>query len=271
MPSKAVAVVVTLSDQEKLTADEEISLRQVVHFLGQYDKFFVAPDHIRVPREDFGVKRYRRRYFGSAAAHSRLLLSRDFYRTFEDYQYILLYHLDALVLQDRLEEWCAAGFDYIGAPWLPSDDSPWVTVAHVGNGGFSLRNVQSFLKVLESRRLAEDPDLYWTQFAASKPAPIRYANAWRKYLKRMRLFNGVRWQTQRWRRNEDHFWSNCAVRFLPEFKVAPVEEGLRFAFEVAPRRCLELTGGELPFGCHAWPKYDRGFWEPYLVSNGATH
>ncbi len=67
------------------------------------------------------------------------------------------------------------------------------------------------------------------------------------------------------RQNEDYFWADEAVRYCPEFKVASLDVGLRFAFEVAPRRCFELNNGTLPFGCHAWPRYDRAFWEPYLL------
>jgi hypothetical protein len=26
----------------------------------------------------------------------------------------------------------------------------------------------------------------------------------------------------------------------------------------------ELNGHELPFGCHAWERYDRAFWEEQL-------
>jgi hypothetical protein len=26
-----------------------------------------------------------------------------------------------------------------------------------------------------------------------------------------------------------------------------------------------MNNHRLPFGCHAWPRYDRMFWEPYLV------
>jgi len=66
-------------------------------------------------------------------------------------------------------------------------------------------------------------------------------------------------------RNNDVFWSDRAVRFLPEFKVASFEEGLRFAFEAAPRTCFEMNGRKMPFGCHAWARYDRSFWEPFLL------
>jgi hypothetical protein len=34
---------------------------------------------------------------------------------------------------------------------------------------------------------------------------------------------------------------------------------------MAPRFCFEQNDMRLPSGCHAWPKYDRKFWEPYLL------
>jgi hypothetical protein len=219
------------------------------------------------------VKHFPGRFFGSAIAHSRLMLSPAFYQAFADYKFVLLHHLDALVLEDRLEEWCERDLDYVGAPWLHCEDSPWVNVPRVGNGGFSLRKIASFLKVINSTRLQESPAEYWERFAASRPRPVRYANIWRKYLKHLRVFNGARWQMRCWsgrgnQINEDYFWSDEAVKFYPEFKVASVETGLQFAFEVAPKRCLQLNNGKLPFGCHAWPRYDRSFWEPYLLESG---
>jgi hypothetical protein len=27
-----------------------------------------------------------------------------------------------------------------------------------------------------------------------------------------------------------------------------------------------MNGGNMPFGCHAWERYDRRFWEPHLLS-----
>ena len=81
----------------------------------------------------------------------------------------------------------------------------------------------------------------------------------------------VRGHARRWpdcnvRSNEDYFWSDEARRFDAGFCVAPFEAGLAFGFEAAPRLCLEFNDGRLPFGCHAWPRYDRKFWEPYLLA-----
>src|SRR5207237_10589092 len=63
------------------------------------------------------------------------------------------------------------------------------------------------------------------------------------------------------------FWSDESVKYYPGFKIASVELGLRFGFEVAPRVCFAQNNYTLPFGCHAWPKYDRDFWEPYLLKS----
>jgi hypothetical protein len=71
-------------------------------------------------------------------------------------------------------------------------------------------------------------------------------------------------------RNNDYFWSYDAPHYWPPFKIAPVDEALQFAFEAAPRLCFELNHRRLPFGCHAWMKFDRDFWKPYLLSAGET-
>ena len=168
-PPKTVAVVVPLSNREELTPDEAISLRHLVHFLGKYDKFLVVPQNLKVNYPGFGIQRFPHKFFGSAAAHMQLMLSRKFYQTFQEYKYILLYHLDALVFSDQLMQWCETNLDYIGAPFLTCPDSPWVKVPRVGNGGFSLRKIESFLKVIDSPRYAVEPAKYWEAFYTSKP------------------------------------------------------------------------------------------------------
>jgi hypothetical protein len=85
---------------------------------------------------------------------------------------------------------------------------------------------------------------------------------------RLRRFNNVRFDIAQYmvdRENNDTFIANRSTHYYPEFKIASLETALRFSFECVPRYCFELTGRTLPFGCHAWPKYDRAFWEPYLL------
>jgi len=260
-----VAVVVPLSNRPDLTADEKISIRHLTHFLSKYDKYLVVPKSLKVSYPGFALKPFSNRFFGRTEAHKRLSFSPEFYETFSDYKYILMYHLDALVFSDQLLEWCSTDLDYIGAPFFKCDDSPWVKVPRVGNSGFSLRKVESFLKIIRSREYTNDPDDHWRAFCESRTLFSRYLNLPRKHLKRLRMFNGVRRHLKYYEKNDDYFFADYAKHYYPEFKIASFDVGLRFAFEVAPNRCLEMNGRKLPFGCHAWARYDRKFWEPYLL------
>lgn len=272
-PPKDVAIVVPLSTRAHLLPDEEISLRHLNHYLGRYDKYVVAPRGLQLDFEGFGVKRFSRKFFGSVSAHNHLLHTKAFYRGFREYRFIFFYHLDSLVFSDQLREWCATDLDFIGPPWIHCSDSPWVTTPRVGNGGFSLLRVEAALKVLHNRHRLS-PETFWLDpFTRSRwTRPIA---ALLKEMRRLRpeshfinvLLN--EWECMEnpssLGRNSDAFWSDNAVHYDPAFRVATLEQGLRFGFEVAPRKCFEMNGARMPFGCHAWGRYDRAFWTPHLI------
>jgi hypothetical protein len=267
-----VGIVVPISNRPELTEDEQISLRHLRHFLDGYDKFIIAPKGLKFELPGFQTRYFSRKFFGSARAHGRMLYTPQFYKCFEDYKYILMHHLDALVFSDSLMEWCATGVDYIGAPWLPCPDNAWMKEAEprVGAGGLSLMKVSAMLEVLRERYRRE-PVTYWEdRFAgAISVLPMILKYPWRLVPERLR---GLRGQRVRRRlrvevnaRNNDLFWSYQAPKYVPGFRIADWKTGLRFAFEGGPRQCFELNDRKLPFGCHGWPKYDREFWEPYLL------
>lgn len=275
-PTRDVAIVVPLSSRPVLAPEEDVSLRHLCHYLGDRDKYLILPPGVSMERPGFKSVHFPTKFFGSAAAHNRLLMWPDFYRAFEDYEYILMYHLDSLVLSSDITRWCQAGFDYIGAPWLPCSDMPWVKEPRVGNGGFALMKIQSVLTVLHNRYRLE-PATFWSDILTRNRKPLRFLfellEALQPLFPKSRL---IQRPLEDWTitekpdihgRNNDFFWSFDAVRYFPEFKVAPVEEGLRFAFEGAPRMCFEMNNRKLPFGCHAWAKFDRAFWEPFLITN----
>lgn len=276
---KRVAIVVPLSNRPGLTPDERISLRHLLHFLGHYDRYVVAPASLPVDLPGFGVQRFADHFFGSVAAHTRLLFSDRFYARFAEYEYILLYHLDALVFSDQLLEWCDRGYDMIGAPWFtvlpsagvaPSGPAYGEISTGAGNGGFALRRVRAFRDVLNSRRLGIEPKEFWETMTAGMPAAMRLALLPLRWSKHIRAFNCATWEGRRhWSDCEDLFYAHRGPHYAPGFSVAPVEEALRFSFEVKPRVCFELNSNQLPFGCHAWPRYDRAFWEPFLLPESA--
>lgn len=271
-----VAIVVPISNRPQLTADEEISLRHLRHFLGSYDKFVIAPKGLKFQLPGFKTLRFSQKYFGSARAHGRLLFQADFYKTFDDYKYILIYHLDALVFSDELMKWCETDVDYIGAPWFSRSD-PWNTEPIVGNGGLALMKIETVLNVL-CERYRDAPVKYWEdrfeRFLRVLPKilsyPKRLTPAWLRGSRSERL--SKRLQTcEIHLRGNDSFWSYDAVKYVPGFKIPGWRTALRFSFECHPRKCFELNGLKLPFGCHAWPRsdnwprYEREFWEPYLL------
>ena len=265
---KLVAVVVPLSNRIDLSDDEKISLTHLVHHLGRYDKYFVLPKNLKFGVPGFVNMVFDDRYFGSVDANRKLMFSKKFYERFGQYEYILIYHLDALVFSDQLEEWCQQGYDYVGPPWIKHQEAPYAGLKienKVGNGGFSLRSVNGFLKVIKSKKYYIDPEEYWRKAYANEKFIVRLLNYPKKYLKYLTFFNGSKLEMSRFKSNEDHFWAYRATYYYPEFKVPPVDIALQFGFECLPRYCYEINAGKLPFGCHAWPRYDRKFWEPYLL------
>jgi hypothetical protein len=228
-----------------LTADESFSLRRCLSVLGGHAVTLVSPegmplDAVPLDGASPAVARFAPEFFAGIGGYNRLMLSADFYGHFSAYDYVLVYQLDAFVFEDRLADWCARGYDYVGAPWIgegwPEETSPLrrrllraltSPRTRVGNGGFSLRRVSSFLRAI--RRLR----------------PL----------------------LSRWTSNEDLLWSVVARR-AASFRIPPPEEAMSFSFELEPRRCYEQLGRRLPFGCHAWPRYDPDFWRGVFASLG---
>ena len=270
--SKLVAVVIPMSNRAAFTPDEEISFRHLMHYLDKYDKYLVVPKSLQIDFAGFGIERFDNKFFGSAIAHRDLLFSPQFYKRFIDYKYILMYHLDSLVFSDQLVEWCEKDFDFIGAPWIKHEDAHYagnpVYENRVGNGGFALMKVKSYLKVIRSKEYAIDPTTYWEKRKASHPKSTHFIHLPKKFAMHFRFYNNARWEISRYRLpGIERFFTHRATHYYPEFKIAPLEEALRFAFECVPRYCFEKNNHTLPFGCHAWQKYDREFWEPYLLKD----
>lgn len=226
-----VAVVVPIY-KEELNEYELIALRQVYAVLEKYPIIALAPDSLGVESvKNFGeVERFDDSYFGGVVDYNRLMLSPEFYKRFQQYEYILIYQLDAFVFEDKLSYFCDLGYDYIGAPWLHGmfnyiDEKHCVW--HVGNGGLSLRKVSSFIELLEERNPLADEQI----------------------------------------KNEDLFYSSIISE---KFRVAPLEVALRFAFERQVEQCYERNHKELPFGCHAWERYNPQFWKKHIEKYGYT-
>jgi hypothetical protein len=261
-PKKTVAIAIP-THKTSLSPDEMISLAHLKKFLAPHDRFLVVP---RGSKPDFAsgmtIEEFPEACFSSVSAYNQdLRLSKDYYARFKQYEYLLTYELDALVFSDQLLEWCQKKYDYIGAPWFRDFDlaGPLAPLLGVGNSGFCLQNIARTIKILE---------LYQSWPARAQRYILRKSrNLSARLLASSQYHKPADPDHIQWHAgdNNDLFFGFEARNWWPDFRIAPLEEALNFSFEVQPRRCLEINHGRLPFGCHAWARYDRAFWEPHLL------
>lgn len=250
MSKKLAAVIITVHN-EIPDEYEKIAIDQCFKVLGSHPIVFIA-------RVDFNFSYYKENYapqgnvsfekfsYGPGSKGiDDLMLSSEFYKRFLDYKYILIYHTDAFVFRDDLHYWCSQNYDYIGATIFDTDFTRiffqyskykyflklgLLKNKNIGNGGFSLRKVHSFYV---SSRLYK---------------PLIKS-----------LTHGL---------NEDLFWSFKMPYLNPFFRVPSLDKAKSFAFETKPREVFEINGHRLPFGCHAWRRYDYNFWKPFIEEQG---
>jgi len=251
MAERLVAVGVPIYKSSP-DAGELVSLNQCIRVLGRHPVIFFAPERLDMTfyenhckdKINFQVLRFDSAYFDGIKGYNSLMLSPQFYQSFLSYRYLLIYQLDAYVFRDELEAWCRKGYDYIGAPYIFVDlDTYPIKVftkyrkllkflnrlclvryrfRHVGNGGFSLRHVRH---------------------------TIRFLTLLKRFVKK-------------WPLNEDSFFTHFGNLFFLLYKIAPEKEALQFSFEEKPDQAFKINDNTLPFGCHAYARYnDNGFWD----------
>ena len=228
-------------------ADEACAMRHNRQMLAKWPHAIIAPEDLVLEGmericPDTEIVRVSDEWLGrrnGIAGYNKMMFSEEFYRMFEGYDYILICHNDAWIFRDELEEWCNKGYDCVAAPWVRRAvyDLPiikqymalraWAKhrkgekcrsdlYGRVGNGGLSLRRVESF------------------------------AAACRKYQEQ--IAHSI--SQGRHLYNEDVFWASVPS----EFHYPAWREALGFAFDTNPAYCYKLCQKQLPMGCHSWSK-----------------
>lgn len=257
--SNLVAVVIPIY-KKKPGSTELMSLKQCLSVLKDYPIIFLGAENFdaavysdlcgNIP---FKMATFDEFYFDSIAGYNQLMLSPGFYKRFLNYKFILIYQLDAYVFKDELTYWCNQNYDFIGAPHIPHENqatgiqflrgySKFISfvnrvfktkhqISNVGNGGFSLRKTKT---------------CYWL----------------------LKILKGKvkAWGTH----NEDGFFKYWGNVFYPLFKLPADEVALRFSVEESPAQSLKKLNGQLPFGCHAFEKYEWETWKPLVLKNSQT-
>ncbi len=256
-------MVLIFTHKPDLSPFEKISLMQCRRVLGNHPLRLVCPRGMRVERylelaPGLEIEYIDPIHLSTYERYSHLKATPFLYDHFKEYEFMLVHELDSFVLRDELLDWCGAGWDYVGAPWFEGFDlaTPDARYLGVGNGGFSLRCIESARRALHFWKRILPGAKVWkqrTRVPVSRQAPLPAAMAWPDKAR-----------SDVWK-NEDVFWCFKVAPRFDWFRIPPVEEARKFAFELNPRRSL-AEAGRLPFGCHKWPKYDLPFWKPIIES-----
>lgn len=241
----SVAVLVPLY-QPALSQAERASLVQCIHVLGTYPIILIKPQGLKVDKllVEFPTLRtldFPDHFFTGTDSYNKLLISLDFYEQFTHYHYVLIHQLDAFVFRDELPYWCGQKLDYIGAP----------SVHQEAYDALPAGAEQEFAGMLSSHRLVFNGGL-----------SLRRVRGILRYLKIYQRFYPA------WRGNEDMLFSREATRLIPMkpfIRLPAWQQALRFAFEKSPAASYEITSHQLPFGCHAWERYDPEFWQKFIA------
>jgi hypothetical protein len=250
------------------TALEIVSLRQLGRIMAGRNIVVVSPQTIdtqtyRQWLPDAVDLKVEPHWMESVRAYNSMMISPLIYTHLQNYTHMLLHEPDAILLSDDLDAWCAEPYDYIGAPWL-AEGIPNLTKKGA-NGGLSLCNLAAMRHVTSS----------WQRW-----------HSWRHEMGD--LLEGVRGDRFKWRRGLlaaypggllrgahrfyatgwDIFFSTVVPPLVPEFRMAPPEVCVWFAWELSSFVCIRYTQGQLPLGLHAWAKYDFDFLKPHMVAAG---
>lgn len=271
---KKVAVIIPLY-KAQMSETERISYEQCLRILGKHDIVIVTHDSCSLNEYSNIAKGYGTtiraiyfdaEFFSSVNGYNRLMLSRDFYDRFTEYEYILIYQLDALVFSDQLEWWCDQQYDYIGAPIHFRDEDGNVTkkVWGVGNGGLSLRRVKYCQELLSWYK--------FLPFMGLRGLARRYKMKWHTYLGLiLRLFGQKNTLGYFLRKeiNEDLvFGVYASFSYFPA-RIPDIDVARKFSVESFPSEFYPIKERKMPFGCHAFDKNEyNGYWRLILHQLG---
>jgi len=265
--------------KSKLSEYEITSLKQCCTVLRKYPIIFVTHNELDCivynticdeTNVSYRYEYFNKKYFSNISCYNALLLSKSFYTRFSDYEYMLIYQLDAYVFRDELDFWCKKGYDYIGAPWLRLNGSKTTPEFYdpptIGNGGFSLRNIKKTIalhsikmSVVSFTHLFQS---YYNEISFKSQKNIVHF-VLRIFLRPiLKVLKLVFFKHSEVDNNEDVKWANL---FQKKGKVPSIMEAIKFSFENFPEYLYQLNNEELPFGCHEWFKYyNYFFYKKYI-------
>ena len=245
--------------------NQQIALVVKESFVGdlRLDKLLAGLD-TEIPIQ---VVSLRDEQLGSIAAYNQLLMSSWFYRLFLDYEYLLVYQLDCILVRKGLEHWLGMGYSYVGAPWFGKlkGFSYFHQFVGVGNGGLSLRSIHDAIYVLENVSLYKQHIFSFSEITGRPRTGILSKIPIWSFLSRhlMAALSMIGYHNtigyfvnyKKAGMNEDIFWSVVVPRVAPWFQTPSPRVASRFALETNHKEAREFYRFSKPLGYHAWKKY----------------
>ena len=267
---KDLVVILIIAHKAALSDNEKRSLKQCYDIFHSYPIKLICPEGLDVSEykkvcSEVDVEYIDPKWQVNYEMFNRLKIDKLLYQKFIGYKHILFYELDAWVFRDDLVFWCSRDFDFIGAPWFEGDFAGNSTnIIGTGNGGFSLRNTASSLRLLKRIRFIRKWRNFW--YASHLQSLFRVEKMIsfsRHFFKIKDVIELSRLLVMKEMMHEDRYWARVGQVFY-DFKIAPVTDALQFSFEVQPAYLFKKNNYQLPFGCHAWERCEPGFWKQFI-------
>ena len=203
------------------------------------------------------------RHLQSIAAYSRWLLHPNFYRHYNAYEFLCILQTDVYLFKDDFDNWTNEPWDYIGAPWFEDwGEGKSDRIIGAGNGGFSLRRVSQFIRLLESN----EPRYPFFRCALSVMRHPLSRKNWTRITTQNTLHH-----SQIPPMNEDKWFGLHAPKAVKWFNVAPWQKAIQFAFDAQPQRLFKLNQQQVPTGVHAWQTHEPEFMGQLIDSHSAPN
>ena len=161
--------IITPVYTEDLLNSERMRLLITLHNNPNVDHVFFCPNDLNTEKikkifPDSRWLRFPNDHFQSIKSYSELMLMSSFYRSFSEYEYLVVSQLDSVVIRELSND-VFKNYDYLGAPWLNSLNAfsignrlflnngrhkflPNHSLS-VGNGGLSIRKTKSMIEITD--------------------------------------------------------------------------------------------------------------------------
>jgi len=245
--------IVTPFHKSDLNDNEKLSLKTIQKHFKNEKKFLVTFHDNKIDFPNFERVNFNKNFFENIQGYNNLCTSTEFYRSFLDFEYMLICQLDVIVLKNNLSEFMSRKISYIGAPIgkkSPFDRSRkklWGR-RYFCNGGFSLRKISDFISVLESSKVRY-PFNYLTIYECLKSGFFKYINLYLKTLFSKSIYKGEFFAKNLYIK-EDSFWTYFAPLFYNKYSLPTIDQANSFCFDGNPNFFYKMNNYKLPMALH---------------------